>query len=174
MDWTAEAIDRLRGLWAEGHSTAEIGRRMCISKNAVVGKAHRLHLSARPSPIRREAAGGARPPPALRRHAMPAQPPSRPPLARGEPRQPAPSQRPVQPYTSPAPPVAAPAMASVPLLVLRPFPRTARRNCCWPMGDPGSAEFRFCSGDAIAGKPYCPEHAAVAYVQPRDRRDDAA
>ena len=37
MDWTAEAIDQLRSLWAEGHSTAEIGRRMGISKNAVVG-----------------------------------------------------------------------------------------------------------------------------------------
>uniref|UniRef100_UPI0022EA7F36 GcrA family cell cycle regulator n=1 Tax=Falsiroseomonas oryzae TaxID=2766473 RepID=UPI0022EA7F36 len=55
MDWTAEAIERLRALWAEGHSTAEIGRRMGISKNAVVGKAHRLSLPPRPSPIRREA-----------------------------------------------------------------------------------------------------------------------
>ena len=55
MDWTAEAIERLKALWAEGHSTAEIGRRMGISKNAVVGKAHRLNLPARPSPIRRDA-----------------------------------------------------------------------------------------------------------------------
>ncbi len=55
MDWTHEAIERLRALWAEGHSTAEIGRRMGVSKNAVVGKAHRLNLSARPSPIRRDA-----------------------------------------------------------------------------------------------------------------------
>jgi hypothetical protein len=46
MDWSAEAIEQLRALWAEGHSTAEIGRRMGISKNAVVGKAHRLHLPA--------------------------------------------------------------------------------------------------------------------------------
>ncbi|QYU68227.1 hypothetical protein J4558_25925 [Leptolyngbya sp. 15MV] len=42
MDWSVEAIERLKALWAEGHSTAEIGRRMGISKNAVVGKAHRL------------------------------------------------------------------------------------------------------------------------------------
>ncbi|MBR0657317.1 GcrA family cell cycle regulator, partial [Plastoroseomonas arctica] len=55
MDWTQEAIERLQALWAEGHSTAEIGRRMGVSKNAVVGKAHRLNLSARPSPIRRDA-----------------------------------------------------------------------------------------------------------------------
>ncbi|MCQ4161483.1 GcrA family cell cycle regulator, partial [Roseomonas sp. GC11] len=59
MEWTAEAIEALRALWAEGHSTAEIGRRMGISKNAVVGKAHRLNLPARPSPIRREAEAAA-------------------------------------------------------------------------------------------------------------------
>ncbi|MEN0076338.1 MAG: GcrA family cell cycle regulator, partial [Paracraurococcus sp.] len=75
MDWTAEAIDQLRSLWAEGHSTAEIGRRMGISKNAVVGKAHRLNLPARPSPIRREAEGDAAPRPApARRPAAPPQP----------------------------------------------------------------------------------------------------
>jgi GcrA cell cycle regulator len=54
MDWTAEAIERLKLLWTEGLSTAEIGRRLNISKNAVVGKAHRLALVARPSPIRRD------------------------------------------------------------------------------------------------------------------------
>src|SRR4051794_30718044 len=53
MDWNEETIARIRALWAEGHTTAEIGRRMGISKNAVVGKAHRLNLPARPSPVRR-------------------------------------------------------------------------------------------------------------------------
>ena len=53
MEWNEETIARLRALWAEGLSTAEIGRRMGISKNAVVGKAHRLNLPARASPIRR-------------------------------------------------------------------------------------------------------------------------
>jgi GcrA cell cycle regulator len=51
MDWTQEAIERLRAFWRDGLSTAEIGRRMGISKNAVVGKAHRLNLATRPSPI---------------------------------------------------------------------------------------------------------------------------
>jgi len=50
--WTDQVVTRLRSLWAEGHSTAEIGRRLGVSKNAVVGKAHRLDLPARPSPIR--------------------------------------------------------------------------------------------------------------------------
>ncbi len=53
MDWTEESITRLRSLWQDGLSTAEIGRRMQITKNAVVGKAHRLTLPPRPSPIRK-------------------------------------------------------------------------------------------------------------------------
>ena len=52
MDWTDQAVSTLRSYWADGHSTSEIGRRMGITKNAVVGKAHRLKLPTRPSPIR--------------------------------------------------------------------------------------------------------------------------
>ncbi|MDQ2804861.1 MAG: GcrA family cell cycle regulator, partial [Pseudomonadota bacterium] len=52
MEWSEDTILRLRALWEEGHSTAEIGRRLGVTKNAVVGKAHRLDLAARPSPIR--------------------------------------------------------------------------------------------------------------------------
>ncbi|MCB4822407.1 GcrA family cell cycle regulator [Roseicella aerolata] len=162
MDWTAEAIEQLRGLWAEGHSTAEIGRRMGVSKNAVVGKAHRLNLPARPSPIRREPGeGGAAPRPAAqpRRLAVP------PPL-----REPAPLRRPEAPAAAAAP-VAAP---PPPAAVVRPFPRVAARSCCWPLGEPGTPDFRFCSAEATPGKPYCAEHASVAYVRVRDRREDAA
>ncbi|QCE34421.1 GcrA cell cycle regulator [Acetobacteraceae bacterium] len=52
MEWTDDVIEHLRELWAEGHSTAEIGRRLGTTKNAVVGKAHRLKLPTRPSPIK--------------------------------------------------------------------------------------------------------------------------
>ena len=40
IDWSDDTIIRLRTLWDEGHSTAEIGRRMGVTKNAIVGKAH--------------------------------------------------------------------------------------------------------------------------------------
>ena len=53
MVWTGERVAELRRLWDEGLSTAEIGRRLGVSKNAVVGKAHRLGLPPRQSPIRR-------------------------------------------------------------------------------------------------------------------------
>ena len=63
-DWTTDAIVRLRTLWAEGHPTAEIGRRMGMTKNAVIGKAHRLALPKRPSPICQTAGGPRKPAPA--------------------------------------------------------------------------------------------------------------
>src|SRR4028118_921286 len=72
MEWTAKAIDLLRGLWAEGHSTAEIGRRMGVTKNAIVGKAHRLDLPARPRPTRpQDTAGAPAPGPRPRRNGAP-------------------------------------------------------------------------------------------------------
>jgi len=153
MDWTQEAIERLRAFWAEGLSTAEIGRRMGISKNAVVGKAHRLNLSSRPSPIRRD--------PQERRTTPSPRPPRQAPVAR-----PMPSAPVMRPQAPPAVRNQAP-----------PRPRLGgSRTCCWPIGEPGTPEFRFCEGDPMSGKPYCAEHAAVAYVKPREkeRREDAA
>lgn len=197
MEWTGEAIEQLRVLWAEGHSTAEIGRRMGISKNAVVGKAHRLSLPPRPSPIRRGTASQAQAAPAIPRRDAPALRPQPPAAARqpgagalpaalprpvqapptpsgaapGHPAAPPRMARPAAPAVAPAAPAAAPAAAAA---VVRPFPRTSLRACCWPMGEPGTPEFRFCGGEAIPSKPYCAEHAAIAYVKVRDRREDAA
>lgn len=186
MDWTAEAIETLRALWAEGHSTAEIGRRMNISKNAVVGKAHRLNLPARPSPIRREASSAAAAPSV----ATPAPVPLvaetvEAPAPRPASAPPAPALSTLPPATqpmAPAPNITAPRAATPPPVrraapptaVVRPFQRMGGRSCCWPIGEPGTPEFRFCTAEAITGKPYCPEHAAVAYVKARDRREDAA
>jgi GcrA cell cycle regulator len=156
MDWSQEAIATLRALWDEGHSTAEIGRRMGVSKNAIVGKAHRLNLPARPSPIRRD--GPAAPRAASPRPQAPrALPPARPMIA-----------------PPPRPAIQAPPPAPAPQPVVRAFPRLGTRSCCWPIGEPGTAGFRFCTSEAILAKPYCPEHAAMAYVKPRDRREDAA
>ncbi len=156
MEWSAEAIERLQALWAEGHSTAEIGRRMGISKNAVVGKAHRLNLPARPSPIRRDGEERVATP----RVSTPRSTAPRPAAPRA-------------PVAGPAP--AAPVTLAAPApVVVRPFPRLSARNCCWPIGEPGTKEFRFCTSEALTGKPYCAEHASLAYVKARDRREDAA
>ena len=151
MDWGPDAIETLRALWAEGLSTAEIGRRMGVSKNAVVGKAHRLNLPARPSPIRRDATPAAR------------QPTPRPIVARPI------APRPVRPATPPPAPMLAPRPAAP-----RHVSRAGARSCSWPIGEPGTRGFHFCGCEALTGKPYCAEHAAVAYVKVRDRREDAA
>jgi GcrA cell cycle regulator len=132
MEWNDTIITELRGLWAEGLSTAEIGRRLGISKNAVVGKAHRLDLS--PLPMR-----------------------------------PAPMP---MPATVAAAPVSKPAPSRRLAAVSTPATRVSA--CCWPIGEPGKPSFHFCDAVAVQGKPYCTEHAQLAYVKIRDRREDAA
>ena len=52
FEWTPEHIKTLIALWNEGLTTSEIGARMGITKNAVVGKVHRLGLPKRGSPIK--------------------------------------------------------------------------------------------------------------------------
>jgi len=61
VEWTEERIEELSKLWAEGLSAAEIGKRLGITKNAVVGKVHRLGLPKRGSPIKRSATPKPRP-----------------------------------------------------------------------------------------------------------------
>ncbi len=157
MDWTEDTIARLRQLWAEGHSTAEIGRRLGVTKNAVVGKAHRLLLLPRPSPIRRGVEPGA---PQVRRVHGPT-------LAGLEAAAPPAAMQ-------PAPPPAA--VPSRPVLrPVSPSPRQGRvSTCCWPIGEPGTRSFHFCDDPAMTARPYCETHALLAYVKVRDRREDAA
>ena len=213
------SIQRLRAFWTEGLSTAEIGRRLGVSKNAVVGKAHRLDLTARPSPIRWEAGAET----TRRRNRRPAEAPrpdgpTLPPLSSTVPPVPPVVAPPVLAVPAPAAAVAAPPVAPVPVVttavvaaaaaavaapvapppaavvapaaaVVAPAPQrqpqprleavTARPygrvvTCCWPLGEPGTKSFRFCDEASAPGKPYCGEHAQLAYVKVRDRREDAA
>ncbi len=174
MEWTEETIERLRALWAEGLSTAEIGRRMGISKNAVVGKAHRLNLPARPSPIRRDGPGSPARAPAPRRITGSTLPPLG---AAAEPV----AEVVAPPVMAPMPVVPRPVVREPVVVVKAPplravsQPRIGRSSaCCWPIGEPGTKSFRFCDAAASAGKPYCTEHSQIAYVKVRDRREDAA
>ncbi len=53
MSWTEERIDRLKAMWAEGSTASQIADELGgVSRNAVIGKAHRLGLEARPSPVK--------------------------------------------------------------------------------------------------------------------------
>lgn len=175
MEWNDESISRLIQLWGEGHSTAEIGRRMGVSKNAVVGKAHRLNLPARPSPIRRDAEGAPARPAQPRRVTGPTLPPL--PATASAPVSGAVSGPVSAPVAAPSPTSARPAVAAAPRPVAvraAPYRSTRLATCCWPIGEPGTKGFHFCDAEALSGKPYCAEHAQLAYVKVRDRRDEAA
>jgi len=191
MDWNDETMARLRALWNEGHSTAEIGRRLGVSKNAIVGKAHRLNLPPRPSPIRREAGPSARPRnaqprrltgstlPSFASSASVSEPPTTTAEAEGKvgsANGPAEAEA-LAAHSQVAPRGASPAVASPrPVPPIRAVaPRPARLvACCWPLGEPGTRSFRFCDAEAASGKPYCQAHAQLAYVKVKDRREDAA
>jgi GcrA cell cycle regulator len=136
--WTAENIAKLRLLWAGHVSTAEIGRQIGKTKNAVVGKAHRLSLRSRPSPILR---GVTPKPPAMRR------------LRAGEA---------VLPQLESVTQIA-PALPEMPFPVALP----SSRKCQWPLwgNDTPRAEKEFCGERAVIGRPYCRVHCHRAYVR---------
>jgi GcrA cell cycle regulator len=195
MEWSDEIISHLRALWAEGHSTAEIGRRLGVTKNAIVGKAHRLDLPARPSPIRRDPDATPVRRATVRRVEGPTLPPLPSAVAEGDcgltvfahavtpgaaapvPPRPPVMARPIAPPPAPRPVVHVPRPAAPPpprpvAVAPRPYGRIV--TCCWPIGEPGTREFHFCDVPSEPGRPYCEEHVKVAYVKVRDRREDAA
>ena len=155
FEWTDDAIRKLRQLWSEGHSTAEIGRRVGISKNAVVGKAHRLDLPARPSPIR--TGSTQRSPHAPRRQPVPRLADTMPlaSLRGGN----------ICTIVECRAPTAAQARRAT--VASR---RVGSHPCCWPIGEPGTTGFRFCDDPAPLDVPYCDEHTRRAYMA-RRRRD---
>ena len=126
MIWDLETETKLREFWAAGISTAEIGRRLHTSKNAIVGKAHRLDLTARPSPIKRNP--NAPKPVRIQQFRLPL-------LASTVTEAPKPAPRPV---------IEAPRK----VFYLAPRP-TAAGGCQFPIGEPGTREFRFCEAPVL-------------------------
>lgn len=163
MEWTEQRIEMLRRLWGQGQTASQIAAALGgVTRNAVIGKAHRLGLTGRPSPIKRDAAGGDAPRrrPAARRIAM--TPPPKPML---------PVQRtnvaPAQSEATPPPPPAPQERA-------RAYPARAYgaggKSCSWPVGDPKQPGFHFCDEPAEPGRPYCAQHCHMAY----QRKSEAA
>ena len=157
MSWTDARIDLLRTSWEQGLTASQIAEALGegISRNAVIGKAHRLGLKPRPSPVR----GG---------EAQIAE------LAAESVAVPLP--------VSAAAPVAAPRPATVPVrkpvraaVSTKPARTTlldlSEKICKWPIGHPGDADFHFCGKPSQASFPYCTEHCAIAYQAQLPRRD---
>jgi len=154
-DWNDAAIQRLRDLWAEGYSTAEIGRRMHVSKNAIVGKAHRLDLPKRPNPVWKLSSEGPRrnvPPVRWRKDTLP------------------PLPEPVPVHPDPAPAEAAIEAAHV-MLVAPVTARAGQRGCLFPIGPRRPmggflecGDVRAISARTGGAMPYCDAHAGVCYT----------
>ena len=180
MSWTDDRVETLKRMWGEGQSASAIAKELGgVTRNAVIGKVHRLGLSnrideAEPAPATAEPRPEPVPEPAEAR-AEPADEPSTQPAYTPQPR------RTIVPAGQPLPPqpsaneISPEALASV-----REVEKKARRltlmelterTCKWPIGDPATEKFWFCGLPAQAGKPYCEAHVGVAFQPMSSRRD---
>lgn len=158
MSWTDERIALLRTSWESGMTASQIAEALGegVTRNAVIGKAHRLGLEARPSPVKvgeivEDLVGGVvaavegvigAAGEAIAAVVAPRAAPKR-----------------------PARPVAPAKPAKTTLLDL------SEKVCKWPIGHPGETDFHFCGKAAQTGFPYCTEHCAIAYQAQLPRRD---
>ena len=202
MSWTDERVETLKRMWSEGQSASQIAKELGgVTRNAVIGKVHRLGLSNRvggkeeeeeaaPEVAQASPVATARPEPAPRAEPAPAAPraePPRPAAAAAPAAAPAsnvtplPMRKAIVPAGQPLPPqpslneISPEALASV-----REVEKRARklslmelteRTCKWPIGDPATDKFWFCGLPSVAGKPYCEAHVGVAFQPMSSRRD---
>ena len=202
MSWTEERIERLKKMWHDGATASQIADELGgVSRNAVIGKAHRLGLEQRPSPVKpgeEKEARRAAPAPASAAAAPRAAP-------RAEAAKPAVASGPAGSSQPANPPRSAPEMqyrsigpggfirqgpgeqqAPIPpapprrLVPAKPSPEVADKTslldlndriCKWPTGHPGEPDFHFCGQQSNPGFPYCVDHCGVAYQAQLPRRD---
>ena len=148
MPWDDANVLRLKELWDQGLPTAQIGKLLGFTKNAVVGKAHRIGLERRPSPIRRTAIK-----PDRKKARSPIVPILNFESVKEEVKIPPKTQQNFQP------------------VVKNLFTNHTKRGCEWPEGHPDESDFKFCEKERFEDKPYCLNHCAVAYVIPE--KDEA-
>jgi len=153
MAWTEDRVEILTKLWAEGLSASQIAKKLGgVTRNAVIGKVHRLGLSGRATPSRPRKATSKSSTPRARKTSAPSAPRTPRPI--------------VAAATPPPPPLEAkplPTGEYATILTIR------DHMCKWPIGDPSSSEFRFCGRRVKESEPYCEAHCSVAY-QPSRRR----
>ncbi len=160
MSWTDERVELLKKLWSDGLSASQIAAELGgITRNAVIGKVHRLGLSGRakstsagaprqrkvraPSHMLRIGRGAIRGNTALA-HAYDVEVEAEPELIDN----------------------------IIPIGQRRTILELTEQTCRWPVGDPGGSDFFFCGGNTVTGLPYCAYHSRVAYQPVSDRRRD--
>ncbi len=176
MSWTDERVEGLKKMWSEGKPASQIAKDLGgVTRNAVIGKVHRLGLSNRagasaPAPEKKTSRASAAKP-AMRTKTSQVRvvevtvAPRKPIVPAGQPLPPQPSANEISPEA---------------LENVRKVEMTARkigllelteRTCKWPIGDPATDEFWFCGLAVQQGKPYCKAHVGVAFQPMSNRRD---
>ncbi|WGV16403.1 GcrA family cell cycle regulator [Fuscovulum ytuae] len=192
MSWTDERVETLKRMWAEGQSASQIAKELGgVTRNAVIGKVHRLGLSNRAPGGREdedEAPVAAKPEPkpepagtTARAEPAPPRPAPERPVAAPSNVTPLPVRKPIVPAGQPLPPqpsaneISPEALASVREVEKRARRLTlmelTERTCKWPIGDPATDDFWFCGLPSLPGKPYCEAHVGVAFQPMSARRD---
>ena len=183
MAWTDERVEILKNLWVEGQSASFIAKQLgSVTRNAVIGKVHRLGLSNRASgspaktAVKEKTSPDQKKAPIKAKIAVEEKPDLVPALAKpiprpkliikaGQPLPPQPSANEISPEA---------------LATVREVEKKAKklsvmelteRTCKWPVGDPATEDFWFCGLTAQAGKPYCEAHVGVAFQPMSTRRD---
>ncbi len=194
MSWTDERVEHLKKMWTEGKSASQIAKELGgVTRNAVIGKVHRLGLSNRNGGGPEAAGAPATEEPAAAPAAAAAEAPE-PALAAGR-AEPAPAPEPanvseapvapprrqIVPAGQPLPPqpsaneISPEALASVREVEKRALRLSlmelTERTCKWPVGDPATDDFWFCGLPVQQGKPYCEAHVGVAFQPMSSRRD---
>ncbi|MEM9813978.1 MAG: GcrA family cell cycle regulator [Pseudomonadota bacterium] len=180
MSWTDERVETLKAMWSEGKSASQIAKELGgVTRNAVIGKVHRLGLSNRTAPAKTPGKDDVN---------EPTDPPVEvPPVTSVEPEVPKPAPKevprpkPVVVAGQPLPPQPAGSeLSDETRASLERLEKSARRltlmqlterTCKWPIGDPATEEFWFCGLPCKPGKPYCETHVSVAFQPMSSRRD---
>ncbi|MCA0964480.1 GcrA family cell cycle regulator [Salipiger bermudensis] len=197
MSWTDERVELLKKMWAEGQSASQIAKELGgVTRNAVIGKVHRLGLSNRTGAGAAPAAAAA--PAKEAKPVKDAKPAAKPkpapaaPAADAAPREEAaavpetrpavsPARKQIIPAGQPLPPqpsaneISPEALAKVSEIEKKAKRLTlmelTERTCKWPVGDPATEDFWFCGLPVQQGKPYCEAHVGVAFQPMSSRRD---
>ena len=198
MSWSDERVELLKKMWGEGQSASQIAKELGgVTRNAVIGKVHRLGLSnrnggaaaasAQPAPAEPEVetapAAKAPPKPAAKPAQAAMEQPSpepeqepeeevRAPVTRIKPIIPAGQPLPPQPSANEIDPKALAKVNEVEKKAKKlSLMELTSRTCKWPVGDPATNDFWFCGLPSQAGKPYCEAHVGVAFQPMSSRRD---
>ena len=185
MSWTDDRVEILKKMWGEGQSASQIAKELGgVTRNAVIGKVHRLGLS------NRAGSGGntkteAKAKPAAKTEAKPKAATKPEAATEAEPEAeykpvlpvrkqiiPAGQPLPPQPSANEISPEALAKVSEIEKMAKRlTLMELTERTCKWPVGDPATDDFWFCGLPVKTGKPYCEAHVGVAFQPMSARRD---